>query len=54
MRSPYVFGIHVDEFANNGKGGPDTVEVINKQTSRSVRTFGVARVWTAAWPAVVP
>ena len=54
MRSPYVFGVHVDELANNGKGGPDTVEVIDKRNSRTARSFGVARVWTAAWPVVVP
>ncbi len=54
LRSPYVYGIHVDEISNGGKGNPDTIEVISKTTGTSVHTFYVERVWTAAWPAVVP
>ena len=53
-RSPYVYLIHVDEIATNGKGGPDTVEVISKKTGRTVFFWKVLRVWTAAWPAVAP
>ena len=53
-RSPYVYGIHVDEISNEGQGNPDTIEVISKTTGTSVHTFDVLRVWTAAWPAVVP
>jgi len=51
-RSPYVYLIHVDEIATNGKGGPDTVEVISKETGRTVYTWKVLRVYTAAWPVV--
>ncbi len=54
LRSSYVYGIHVDEIANEGQGNPDTIEVISKATGATVHSFEVERVWTAAWPAVVP